>query len=146
MFLLMMGLITECRTGREITNDCSFEKLESCLSNNHSDDYLGDYNLFQHVLKGIKEIMNFQFEIFTITLFRTSEMICKNIKKFREDFQINYLFRIMNKGKEFCYVIISKLKPYWITSSLTNFISGWKKIKLFDGRKNGNFIWVRLKL
>ena len=92
----------------------------------------------------INEILNFQFETFTMSLIRMNQLISKNVLQFRKDFKIEKLFRIKNRGKEKCYVIVSNLKPYWITTSLDNFLYGWKKIKLFDEQTSGVFIWVRL--
>ena len=92
----------------------------------------------------INEILNFQFNTFTMSLIRMNQLISKNVLQFRKDFKIEKLFRIKNRGKEKCYVIVSNLKPYWITLSLDNFLYGWKKIKLFDEQTSGVFIWVRL--
>ena len=139
-----MGLITDCITGFEIHYNYTFKQLSSHLFDEVGDAYLGDFNLFQSLLQDVNQIMNFQIETFTMSLIQTKHIICINISNFRRDFKIEKLFRIKNTGKKRCYVIVSNLKPYWITSSLNNFLNGWKKIKLFDGENNGSFIWVRL--
>ena len=144
----MLRLKTECNIGNEINKDCSYEELTSKLSNEIGDDYLGECNLFELVLKDVSDVMNFQIVSFTMSLIRTKRMICRNISKFRKDFKIEKLFRTTNTENEMCYVIVSCLKPFWVMSSLKSFFKGVKKIKLWDGKQSeqqcGSFIWVRL--
>ena len=140
----MMKLITECNTGNEINKDCSYEELTSKLSEENDDEYLGDCNLFDLVLQDVSDIMNFQIATFTMSLICANRIICRNISKFRTDFKIKNFFRITNRGKQICYVIVSCLKPFWIMSSLKSFIKGTKTFQILDEQQNGAFIWVRL--
>lgn len=152
-FYGMAQLKKECITGSELNHGCFYENFTEQILEQYFDDYLGDDNLFEIVLKDkdVNSIRNFQIETFTMSLIRTDVMICKNISKFREDFKVQHLYRIENEGLEKCYVILSRLKPYWITASLNNFLNGYLKLKLFDKVRamkepERRFLWVRLKL
>ena len=143
-WLNRFGLLEELSpTCNEINRLCIYENfIEKTLENY---DYIGNGNCFKSVMKDVNEVHNFDFGIFTITLIQTNHMISENIDKFREDFRIWKLFRICDQDDNKCYVIVTTLKPYWITTSLNNFIDGTKKLCLFDGEKTGYFRWVRLK-
>ena len=144
-FLIAAELIEECYTGYEINERCLFDQFDEKLNEEYSDDYIGDDNLFSVILKDVKSIMNFQMETLTMSLIRTKRIICKNITRFRKDFKITNFYRMKDSGPFSCYVTLSYLKPYWIVSSLNDFISGERKLKLFDEKKKSDvLLWVRL--
>jgi len=139
-------LYDECKTGEEINENCWYEKLISYLTENNGDDFVGYENLFELIMPNDNKVINFQiFKTFTMTIIRLSETINKNLEQFRNDFQIERFFRIRDVGTEKCYVILSKMNLFWVTSSYDNFLDGSKKLKLIDGKRTGTFIWVRLK-
>ena len=139
-------LYDECKTGEEINENCWYEKLISYLTENYGDDFVGFENPFELILPNVNEIMNFQiFEKFTMTIIRSRETMNNNLEQFRKDFNIERFFRIRDDGMEKCYVIVSKLSLFWVTSSYDNFLNGSKNLKLIDGKRTGTFIWVWLK-
>ena len=111
----------------------------------YGDDFIGHENPFAIIIPDVNKIMNFQIGIFTMTIMQLNESINFNLEKFQKDFMIENFCRIRDDGMEKCYVVISRLKLYWETSSIDNFINGKKKMKLIDGKRNGIFIWVGLK-
>ena len=129
----------------EINRLCIYEDFFDILQEKYSDEYAGNENLFEPVLKNVTEANNFYIQTLMVTLIMTSKRIIGNIGKFRKDFKISKLYRINDHGINKCYVIVSSLKPYWTLSSLHNFIDGTKKLRLFHGQKRGYFIWVGLK-
>ena len=143
IFLEEAQLNRECLTGNEINEKC-FDEFTEKVHEEYFDDFLGEENPFEVVLN-VTSIENFQIESFTMSLIRTDRMIQRNISKFREDFKIRNFYRMENSDLEKCYVTISSLKPYWITSSSNNLIVRNLKFKLFDKVPNGILIWVRLK-
>ena len=145
VMLAACKLDEECINEYVINENCLYQNLASYLATNHGDDFIGDENLFELIIPYVNDIMNFQVGHFTMTIIRITETIDRNFIKFREDFKIERFYRLRDDGMEKCYVIISRLKLYWETSSLGNFINGPKKIKLIDGKRTGTFIWVGLK-
>ena len=130
----------------EINKCCIYEDIFDTLQEKHSDEWVGNENFFEPVLKNVTEANNFYIETVMVTLIMTTRRIFGNIRKFLKDFNISKLFRINDNGMNKCYVIVSHLKPFWKISSLNNFIDGTKKLRLFDGQKRGFFLWVGLAM
>ena len=145
IILAACELYEECKTGVEINENCWHEKLISYLTENYGDNFLGNENPFELMIQNVNEIMNFQIENFTMTILRLRETITDNLEQFREDFAMERFFRIRDIGMDKCYVILSRLNLFWVTSSYDNFLAGSKKIKLINGKSTGTFIWVWLK-
>lgn len=145
MLLDEVNLHDECINCQEINENCSFESLIDYMLESYGDDLIGNENLFEYIIPNVKKVMNFQIQSFTMTIIRTNKAIYTNLDKFRKNFMIERLFRIRDVGQEKCYVVISRLKLFWVTASLDNFISVPKKLKLIDGKKSGNLIWAWLK-
>ena len=145
VFLAECKLYDECINEYVINENCWYENMISYMATNYGDDFIGGENLFELIIPNVNEIMNFQIGPFTMTIIRINETVDRNFTNFREDFMIEKFFRLRDDGMQKCYVIISRLKHYWETSSLGHFINTPRKMKLIDGRKTGTFIWVRLK-
>ena len=139
-------LSDECINGYVMNENCGYENMISYMATNYGEDFIGDENVFELIIPNVNQIMNFRIGPFTMTIIRINETVDRNFTKFREDFMIEKFFRLRDDGMEKCYVIISRLKLYWETSSLGHFINTPRKMKLIDGRKTGTFIWVRLKI
>ena len=140
-----MNLNQECITGQEINKSCTVANVESHLWLTCSEDYLGNDNLFELVLRDVKEIMNFQVDSLLVTLVCTKKMINKNITTFRGDFKITHFYRLRDFENQNCYVIVSTLKPYGITYSLENLVQRSIKLKLINDERSGSFIWHGFK-
>ena len=88
--LHLFGLVNECETGNdcEMNEKCSFDVLKDYLVNEHGDDNLGDFNLFEGTLVTSGPIFNFQFGLDTLTLICTRMKLQQNVERFRNDFKI----------------------------------------------------------
>ena len=136
-----LNLHDECMTCNKINENCVFENILE----KYGENFMSNENPFELIIPDVNKIMNCQIETFTMTIIRMDKVLNINLDKFRKDFMIERLFRIKDVELEKCYVVISRLKLFWVTSSLDNFINGPKKLKLFDGKRTGILIWVRLK-
>ena len=140
-----LNLYNECINSHVINENCGYEKLSVYMLEEYGEDFIGNENPFGLIIPDVNKIMNFKIETCTMTIFRTDKAININLVQFRKDFMIEKLFRIKDVGLEKCYVVISRLEFFWVTSSLDNFIDGPKKMKLIDGKRTGTLIWAWLK-
>ena len=143
--LTFLGLLMESETGSdEEVNDCDYEDVFDLLA----DDFVGEHNIFEYKLMASKmnqSCLCFKLGSFSLTLVCTERKLKNNLAEFRLDFKIVKLFRIKNHKKSYCYVIISKLVPYWLTQSMGTFIQGVLKTRVIQNEDaSGIFIWARL--
>ena len=145
--LARLKLLTEYGTGNttdQEINNCSFDDVVIVLE----DDYLGEDNIFEDKLKGSKtpqSCLCFKIGNYSLTMICTERKLKNNLAEFRSNYKIIRLFQIQNHLMTFCYVLISKLVPYWKTESIGGFISSVLHTRLIKhGEKSGLFLWVRL--
>ena len=140
-----LTLLTEYENGSDDEiNDCSHEDVVSLLE----DDYLGEENIFEDKLETSKinqSCLCFKIGTSSLTLVCTERKMENNLAEFRIDFKIEKLFRIRNYKNTYCYIIISKLVPYWLTQSMGTLIQGVLKTRLIKNEEeSGVFLWARL--
>ena len=144
IFLKERGLEKEYPFMNKLNQRCINEDFCEVVMEKFDEAWAGNDNFFAKVMKNVNNVDNFDIGMYTMTLIRTSHAISGNIERFRDDFKVWKLFHIESTNMNQCYVIITTLKPYWTISSLNNFIDGTKKLRLFDGQKDGYFLWVGL--